>query len=598
MAGRRYPVAPSRGDQFTNRVVVGAGRKLPKYVFVLSLENRSFDHLFGRSKITGKDPATGKRRGVNGVLDASGNFDTSYANTFAGKTYPVAAGAPFIMPSDPKHEFEHILCQTAGSQACIDLMKALRACPDAFAKDIPPSFYEMLAPPPQQSAPTATGNAPKRPPPDNSGFIYSYVRSYTENFREKGSNLPQDAAQCPDPQGVMRSFDSAAELPNLHKLASNYVLCDNFFSSLPGPTAPNRFFMMSGSAAGNDASPTSGQMMKWTEFSHLPVATNAFKEVADHGLQFQVFGDDAFPMAAVMQGVHDHNTYSLRGPDFPNDIGQRPLTAWLKGKDPYPYALTWIEPDYDVASSLMRHPMFSMGNSMHPCSDVRRADQLVGEVYALLASNPAVWNNCVLFITWDEHGGFYDHVPSPEATPPDGVRGTTWQFGFDRFGARVPCLAISPLIERNLVDGRPYDHASILRTVVELHNAGAFTDGKPPKNPMTLWNDRVKNAVSMLPLFTDSPAADPRAEPAKVHARSGGDSPSTLDGHLPDEFSDAPISGNTPTFLFAAMRLHKAVDPTFDMQATARQIKTDRDAAEYFIRAERAICDSRAVPVA
>src|SRR5215813_13995147 len=100
-------------------------RPLPKYVFVLSLENRSFDHLFGRSGIKGKD-AVSKSPGksVNGVLDASGNIDTQYTNSCDGQTYGIPnADAPWIMPSDPKHEFEHILCQACGPEACKALMQ-------------------------------------------------------------------------------------------------------------------------------------------------------------------------------------------------------------------------------------------------------------------------------------------------------------------------------------------------------------------------------------------------------------------------------------------------------------------------------------------
>ena len=148
----------------------GGGRKhtfrarpplLPKYVFVLSLENRSFDHLFGRSGIKGKDAATKSSKSIDGVLDADGKIDARYTNSYEPnaserkrgarpQTYGIPNDdAPFVMPSDPKHEFEHILCQTCGADACKKLLKEFKAAPSSFKLNTPAdSFYDTVPPPP------------------------------------------------------------------------------------------------------------------------------------------------------------------------------------------------------------------------------------------------------------------------------------------------------------------------------------------------------------------------------------------------------------------------------------------------------------------
>jgi phospholipase C len=125
------------------------------------------------------------------------------------------------------------------------------------------------------------------------------------------------------------------------------------------------------------------------------------------------------------------------------------------GKLP-PY--TFLEPEWSKT-----------GNSQHPNYDVALGERLIHDVYYALHDG-AKWNQTLLIVTYDEHGGNYDHVPPPQgAVPPDNSVG---QYGFDfkRFGVRVPAVLVSPLIEPGTVfrvpDGTsPIDHTSILKTI-------------------------------------------------------------------------------------------------------------------------------------
>ena len=111
------------------------------------------------------------------------------------------------------------------------------------------------------------------------------------------------------------------------------------------------------------------------------------------------------------------------------------------------------------------------GNSMHPLNDVRKGERLVKQVYESLRAS-RFWPETMLVITFDEHGGFFDHVPPPPAVSPGGdVRyaDASHRFDFDRLGVRVPAVVVSAYTQRNTIVGTSpqefFDHASILATV-------------------------------------------------------------------------------------------------------------------------------------
>jgi len=124
-------------------------------------------------------------------------------------------------------------------------------------------------------------------------------------------------------------------------------------------------------------------------------------------------------------------------------------------KRDYPWLYTWIEPNYgDVASRT-----YKGGNSQHPLDGVTHGEALIKATYEAIRNSPH-WNNSLLIVTWDEHGGFYDHVAPPRnAEPPGdtqpGSKYNQYGFTFGQYGVRVPAIVVSPLIPTNIPRSSP-----------------------------------------------------------------------------------------------------------------------------------------------
>ena len=163
---------------------------------------------------------------------------------------------------------------------------------------------------------------------------------------------------------------------------------------------------------------------------------------------------------------------------------------------------SFIEPRYFTDSVLGLMP-----NDQHPPHNVVYGEQLIANVYNAIRSSPA-WKRILFVITFDEHGGCYDHVPPPIAAPPELIAGADG-FAFDRYGVRVPAVIISPYIEAGTVlrsaalqpngqiTGAPFDHTSIIRTLRERFDptGGPLTgrDASAPSLDLALDLDEPNN---------------------------------------------------------------------------------------------------------
>jgi phospholipase C len=403
-----------------------------KNVFVLMLENHSFDNVFAMSGIQGIKVAT--------VQDC---------NSYEDQTYCVHAGAPSFMTTDPGHEFKDVLQQLCGAEEA--------------------NCYQ--------------GGA--YPQINNSGFASSYATSLSED-----TGKPQPDHIC----DIMACFDTPKQLPVINQLAREFAICDNWFSSLPGPTWPNRFFVHGASSAG------------WTDSPHL------MDEVT-----FETVRGFRYNNGSIFDALHcadhkwrlyndNHNRYSddPSGPEYGGWISQvaslkgisqldvhsldhfaSDLAKTVDGNPAYNYAYTFIEPNFGKSFFAKQPPYpgptYKGGSSQHPEDNPSGGEGLIKAVYEAIRNSP-IWNNSLLVIVYDEHGGFYDSVkPGPAVAPGDGnPEGQTTRnacgFDFTQYGARVPAVIVSPFIPQATVDHTVYDHTSIAATLERLHGFGPLTE--------------------------------------------------------------------------------------------------------------------------
>jgi phospholipase C len=198
----------------------------------------------------------------------------------------------------------------------------------------------------------------------------------------------------------------------------------------------------------------------------------------------------------------------------------------------YPASYTFIEPSYGHVLT-----DYKCGTSQHPQDDVTRGEMLIKCTYEAIRSSP-LWNSSMLIVTWDEHGGFYDHVLPPGAVAPGDTPTNDphnqYGFTFQQCGVRVPAIVISPLVPRNLIDRRVYEHSSIPATVEACFGL----------SPMT---NRDAAAHNLMPLVSlSSPRSNaPMTLPAPAGSGVGGCDPFSCSA-APTMASRAPLRPQNP----------------------------------------------------
>ncbi|XP_044978483.1 non-specific phospholipase C2-like [Hordeum vulgare subsp. vulgare] len=256
---------------------------------------------------------------------------------------------------------------------------------------------------------------------------------------------------------VMNGFapDSVAVY---RELVSQFAVCDRWFASVPSSTQPNRLFVHSGTSGG--ATSNNPELLA----RGYPQRT-IFDNVHDAGLSFGVYFQDV-PAVLFYRNLRKLK-YILNFHPFHNAFRDHARRGSLPN-----YAV--IEQHYMDSKD---HP----ANDDHPSHDVYQGQMFVKEIYETLRASPQ-WNETLMVLTYDEHGGFFDHVPTPVdgvPSPDDIVGPPPYNFTFNRLGVRVPAILISPWIEKGTVvhgpNGNPtstsqFEHSSIPATVKKLFN--------------------------------------------------------------------------------------------------------------------------------
>ncbi|MDQ6768860.1 MAG: phospholipase [Gemmatimonadota bacterium] len=303
----------------------------------------------------------------------------------------------------------------------------------------------------------------------NAGFV--------QNFHRR---LPGNTAN--DRQDVM-SYYPLDFLPALHTLGRHFTVCDRWFSSLPGPTWPNRFFALSGTSRGRVLMPGGLKNLRVGEAMCQDQVT-LFDRLSEAGKSWRIYYYD-FPISLVLdrqRQAHNLANYSLIKHFFADAAAPEPFPDFV-----------FIEPKYLGADQ----------NDDHPPHNVFKAEKLVADVYNAVRSNSALWGCTILVITYDEHGGFYDHVVPPPAPPPDEYRE---EWTFDQLGVRVPAILVSPWVRAGVVHTQ-FDHTSLLKYLTDKWALGPLGERTRTANSIgTALTERA--ARETTPLFIRVPYSD------------------------------------------------------------------------------------------
>ena len=352
--------------------------------------------------------------------------------------------------------------------------------------------------------------------PDHSGEATSVqigggaMSGFVDSFAAK---LAQRGATDHDP-GLVMGYYNAADLPVYDHLAAEFCVCHRWFCSVPGATWPNRLYAIAGRADGTRDDKPSGQ----SPFYDVP---SFVRHLDAHDVSWRWYSYDPGTLRCIDKHywlTHwDRFAYVDKTKlSWKTELEELPLideasSSFLEdaanGKLP---AVSWIDPNFKDSTLYGGD-----SNDDHPPSDVRDGQLLVLSVYHAIASSP-LWEKTLLLITYDEHGGFYDHVPPPPAEDDDPA-----QFGL--YGLRVPAILVSPWVARGFLSHTVFDHTSIIKTILlrfcgeedveggsrsHLHGLLAWLDAGHPH----YMGKRTVKANHLGELLTE---ATPRAAPGR-----------------------------------------------------------------------------------
>jgi phospholipase C len=301
-------------------------------------------------------------------------------------------------------------------------------------------------------------------------------------------------------------------LPFAYSLAETFTVANRWFCSMPGPTYPNRRFLLAATAFG--CTQTSPE----TLLDAPPPHGTIFDRLSDHHISWCDYFTDV-PMTAVIPSIilkHTRNHQPISR--FFHDCQAGTLPS-----------VSFVDPGLGVVSSILS----ALSSLPFPIKEILRiiganaSDAAPGEteedpqnmyygeawahgvVEAILQSPK--WDRTLLIYTYDEHGGYYDHVAPPGALPPDDISPRLQdgdpQGRYDIYGPRVPAIVVSPYSRRGGVSNLTYDHTSILATIERKWNLPALTARDANANDIMDFLDAAP--VLLEPPYIQAPPKPP-----------------------------------------------------------------------------------------
>ncbi|MGH2888080.1 MAG: alkaline phosphatase family protein, partial [Solirubrobacteraceae bacterium] len=279
---------------------------------------------------------------------------------------------------------------------------------------------------------------------------------------------------------AMRYWDEH-DLPFTYSLARHFPIGQRYFCSVLAQTYPNLRYFFSGTSSGLVA--TDNQTFQ------IPAANGTiFDRLDDHHIEWGVYYEDAFSPAIVPGFYSQARAHHVKTiPSLYSDAAAGRLPSF-----------TYVCPNFDTTSE--ENPQ-----------DIQLGERFVAKVVRALMHAPT-WKSTALFITYDEHGGYYDHVAPPRAIRPDHIApvqdpaqppltpGT-----FDRYGFRVPLIAVSPWARAGYVSSVVQDHTSLTAFIERKWNLPAMTFRDANAHPMTNYFDFRRPAFHRPPRLAAAP---------------------------------------------------------------------------------------------
>lgn len=250
-------------------------------------------------------------------------------------------------------------------------------------------------------------------------------------------------------------------IPVTHALADAYTSCDRWFGSILGPTLPNRMYWH---AATSNGASTNEEVLGGA----FEGVESIYHQLQDAEIDWAYYSGDV-PVVAVIEDIEKDGRIRRFYNDFITDAASGNLPP-----------VCYIDPAFS-------------SNDDHPPHHPLLGQQLISATYQALATSPH-WENCLLVITYDENGGFYDHV-APGTVPDERA-----SQGFGQLGFRVPAMVIGPYAKQGYVSSIPYDHTSAIKHLANHHNL-------PPLNMRSDSANDFTDCIDLERLKAGEPAA-------------------------------------------------------------------------------------------
>jgi phospholipase C len=305
-------------------------------------------------------------------------------------------------------------------------------------------------------------------------------------------------------------FYTPEALPFAYSLAETFTVANRWFCSVPGPTYPNRRFLLAGTAFGGTTTGVD------TLLDDPPPHGTIFDQLSQHHISWYDYFTD-IPMTSVIPSiVLKHAGHHAPISKFFHDCQAGTLPA-----------VSFVDPGLGVIGSVLNGlpstvkdilellgANFSSTDPGQTEEDPQNMDYgeawAHGVVEAVLMSPK--WNRTLLIYTYDEHGGYYDHVPPPPALPPDSIPAKLQPGdppgGYNMYGPRVPAIVVSPYSKAGGVSNLLYDHTSILATIEWKWNLPALTARDANANHVMDFLDPA-NPTLENPPFIQTPPTPP-----------------------------------------------------------------------------------------